>query len=140
MAIDPQRDLADRTFKFACAIVRFCTNLSAQGGVASLIAWQLVDAGTSIAANYEEAKAAYPRRDFMAKTSIILKEARESRLSLRVIAANDLARPEELDALLKESNELVAIFTASMKTLRAKNTANAVVVLIAGVALAWYLF
>ena len=76
----------------------------------------------------------------MAKTSIILKEARESRLSLRVIAANDLARPEELDALLKESNELVAIFTASMKTLRAKNTANAVVVLIAGVALAWYLF
>ena len=72
----------------------------------------------------------------MAKTSIILKEARESRLWLRVIAANDLARPEELDALLKESNELVAIFTASMKTLRAKNTANAVVVLIAGVALA----
>ena len=140
MAIDPQRDLADRTFKFAGAIVRFCTNLSAQGGVASRIAWQLVDAGTSIAANYEEAIAAYSRRDFMAKTSIILKEARESRLWLRVIAANDLARPEELDALLKESNELVAIFTASMKTLRAKDIANAVVVLIAGVALAWYLF
>jgi four helix bundle protein len=114
--------------------------LSAQPGVPRRIAAQLVDAGTSIAANYEEAIAAYSRRDFKAKTSIVLKEARESRLWLRVIAANRLARHEELDPLLKESNELVAIFTASMKTLRAENIAKAVVVAIAGVALAWYLF
>src|SRR3954468_23542114 len=90
-------------------------------GAASLvrrIAWQLADAGTSIAANYEEAKAAYSRREFKAKTSIVLKEARESRLWLRVIAANGLARREELNPLVKGSNELVAIFTASMKTLR----------------------
>jgi four helix bundle protein len=114
--------------------------LSAQPGVPRRIASQLVDAGTSIAANYEEAIAAYSRRDFKAKTSIVLKEARESRLWLRVIAANRLARHEELDPLLKESNELVAIFTASMKTLRAEDIAKAVVVAIAGVALAWYLF
>jgi four helix bundle protein len=111
MAIDKHPDLADRTFMFACAIVKFCLKLSAQACVARQIAWQLADAGTSIAANYEEAKAAYSRRDFKAKTSIILKEARESRLWLRVIAANGLARREELDSLLKESNELVAIFT-----------------------------
>lgn len=138
MTVDTQRDLADRTFKFACAIVKFCLKLSAEPGVARRIAWQLADAGTSIAANYEEAKAAYSRRDFTAKTSIVLKEARESRLWLRVIAANSLARPEEVGPLLNESNELVAIFTASMKTLRAKNIAK-VVVASAGVALAWYL-
>jgi len=137
MAIDTQRDLADRTFTFACAIVKFCLKLSAQPGVARQIAWQLADAGTSIAANYEEAKAAYSRREFRAKTSIVLKEARES---LRLIAANGLARPDELERLLKESNELVAIFTASMNTLRAENIAKGVVVAIAGVALAWYLF
>ena len=139
MTVDTQRDLADRTFKFACAIVKFCLKLSAQPGVGRRIAWQLTNAGTSIAANYEEAKAAYSRRDFMAKTSIVLKEARESRLWLRVIAANGLARPGELDPLLKESNELVAIFTASMKTLRAANIAKVVVISMAGVALAWYL-
>ena len=138
MTVDTQRDLADRTFKFACAIVKLCLKLSAEPGVARRIAWQLADAGTSIAANYEEAKAAYSRRDFTAKTSIVLKEARESRLWLRVIAANSLARPEEVGPLLNESNELVAIFTASMKTLRAKNIAK-VVVASAGVALAWYL-
>ena len=93
-------------------------------GVARRIAWQLADAGTSIAANYEEAKAAYSRSEFKAKTSIVLKEARESRLWLRGIAANHLARPEELDSLLKESNELVAIFTASMKTLRLREAAK----------------
>ena len=138
MTVDTQRDLADRTFKFACAIVKLCLKLSAEPGVARRIAWQLADAGTSIAANYEEAKAAYSRRDFTAKKSIVLKEARESRLWLRVIAANSLARPEEVGPLLNESNELVAIFTASMKTLRAKNIAK-VVVASAGVALAWYL-
>ena len=138
--MDTQRDLADRTFEFACAIVKFCLKLSAQPSVGRQIAWQLADAGTSIAANYEEAKAAYSRRDFRAKTSIVLKEARESRLWLRVIAANRLARSEELDPLLRESNELVAIFTASMKTLRAENIAKAVVVALAGVALVWYLF
>jgi four helix bundle protein len=105
--------------------VKFCLKLSAQPGVARQIAWQLADAGTSIAANYEEAKAAYSRREFRAKTSVVLKEARESRLWLRVIAANDLARREELDSLLKESNELVAIFTASMKTLRQDEGAKA---------------
>jgi four helix bundle protein len=121
---DKTPDLADRTFAFACAIVKFCLKLSTQPGVARQIAWQLADAGTSIAANYEEAKAAYSRRDFRAKTSIVLKESRESRLWLRVIAANDLARREELEPLLKESNELVAIFTASMKTLRVEQGAK----------------
>jgi len=98
--------------------VKFCLKLSAQPGVTRRLAWQLADAGTSTAANYEEAVAAYSRREFRAKTSIVLKEAREARLWLRVIAANRLARPEDLDPLLNESSELVAIFTASMKTLR----------------------
>ena len=64
------------------------------------IAWQLVSAGTSIAANYEEAKAAYSRRDFTSKSSIVLKEARESRLWLRVLAAENLAPIDEVRPLL----------------------------------------
>ena len=82
MANNPPSDLAGRTFRFACAIVRFCRKLAQEPGVSRHIAWQLADAGTSIAANYEEAKAAYSRRDFTAKSSIVLKEARESRMWL----------------------------------------------------------
>jgi four helix bundle protein len=118
MANNPPFDLAERTFRFACAIVRFCRKLALEPGVSRHIAWQLADAGTSIAANYEEAKAAYSRRDFTAKSSIVLKEARESRMWLRLIEAERLAPIEEVLPLLNEANELVAIFTTSVKRLR----------------------
>jgi four helix bundle protein len=124
MVNNPPFDLAERTFRFACAIVRFCRKLAQEPGVTRHIAWQLADAGTSIAANYEEAKAAYSRRDFTAKSSIVLKEARESRMWLRLIEAEKLAPLDEVRPLLDEANELVAIFTTSVKRLRLTVTAG----------------
>jgi four helix bundle protein len=141
MANNPPFDLAERTFRFACAIVRFCRQLAQEPGVSRQIAWQLAAAGTSIAANYEEAKAAYSRRDFAAKSSIVLKEARESRLWLRVIAAEHLAPDEEVQPLLRESDELVAIFTTSVKRLRLTLTAGAIcLALIAAFSLSYFYF
>ena len=96
------------------------------------IAWQLADAGTSIAANYEEAKAAYSRRDFTAKSSIVLKEARESRMWLRLIQAESLAPIDDVRPLLNEANELVAIFTTSVKRLRITLTAGLVCLTLVG--------
>ena len=128
MANNPLFDLAERTFRFACAIVRFCRKLAQEPGVSRHIAWQLADAGTSIAANYEEAKAAYSRRDFTAKSSIVLKEARESRMWLRLIEAESLAPIDEVRPLLNEANELVAIFTTSVKRLRLTITTGLVCV------------
>ena len=122
MSDAPPFDLAERTFRFACAIVRFCRRLAQEPGVTRHIAWQLADAGTSIAANYEEAKAAYSRRELAAKSTIVLKEARESRLWLRLIEAEKLAAPAEVTPLLKEANELVAIFTTSVKHLKADDS------------------
>jgi four helix bundle protein len=131
MANNPPFDLAERTFRFACAIVRFCRQLAQEPGVARHIAWQLADAGTSIAANYEEAKAAYSRRDFTAKSSIVLKEARESRMWLRLIEAEKLAPSDEVRPLLNEANELVAIFTTSVKRLRLTMAAGLICVVLA---------
>ena len=113
----PPYDLAERTFQFACAIVRFTRKLAREPGVVRRIACQLADAGTSIAANYEEAKGAYSRREFTAKSSIALKEARESRLWIRVILEERLAPAPEVLPLLDEANQLVAIFTTSVKRL-----------------------
>jgi four helix bundle protein len=114
----PPRDLGERTFTFACDVVKYCRELSKEPGVVRHIAWQLSDAATSAAANYQEAKAAYSRKEFAAKTSISLKEFRESDLWLRIILACELG-PREMPAKLQaESNELVAIFTSSMRRLR----------------------
>ena len=112
------RDLRERTFLFACDIVRFCSQLGKDPGAPRQISWQLLDSGTSIGANTEEAKGAYSRRDFAAKNSIVLKEARESRLWLRVILEEHLAPAAEVLPLLDEANQLVAIFTASNKRLK----------------------
>ena len=131
MANKPPFDLAERTFHFACDIVRFCRKLAHEPGVTRHIALQLADAGTSIAANYEEAKAAYSRRDFTAKSSIVLKEARESRMWLRLIQAESLAPIDEVGPLLREANELVAIFTTSVKRLRIAVTAGIVYLTVA---------
>jgi four helix bundle protein len=126
MASKPPYDLAERTFQFACAIVRFSRRLAREAGVTRHIALQLADAGTSIAANYEEAKAAYSRRDFAAKSSIVLKEAREARLWLRLILAERLAPADEVEPLLEEASQLVAIFTTSVKRLRLALTTGAI--------------
>src|SRR5947209_19934520 len=102
-------DLGERTFLFASDIVRFCRRLSTEPGVTRQISWQLADAGTSIAANYEEAKGSYSRREFAAKNAIVLKEAREARLWLRLILACELAGEPETRALYDKANELVGI-------------------------------
>src|SRR5262245_33348776 len=108
-------DLCERTFVFACDIVRFCRNLSLQPGAPRQIAAQLLKAGTSIGANTEEARVAYSRREFASKNSIVLRECHETRYWLRLLAATEIASPEGVRALLQESNELVAIFTATVR-------------------------
>jgi four helix bundle protein len=118
MTLQPPRDLLERTFRFACAVVPFCRKLSAEPGVVRQIAWQLADAGTSVAANYEEAKGSYSRRDFAAKNSIVLKEARESRMWLRLILECGLAPACDARPLFEEANQLVGIFTATVRTLK----------------------
>jgi len=49
------RDLRERTFLFASDIVRFCHDVGKEPGAPRQISWQLLDAGTSIGANTEEA-------------------------------------------------------------------------------------
>jgi len=71
----------------------------------------LVKSATSVGANVEEADGAESPRDFIHKTSISRKEARESPYWLRVVRAAILD-DEELAALEQESDELVRIFSA----------------------------
>jgi four helix bundle protein len=85
MSTAKPRDLCERTFLFACDIVRFCRELAKEPGAPRQIASQLLEAGTSIGANTEEARGAYSRRVFASKNSIVLKECRETRFWLRVI-------------------------------------------------------
>lgn len=118
MAEAKPRALTDRTFVFACDIVRFCRALSVTPGVHRQIAGQLLRAGTSIGANTEEAKASSSRRDFANRYALILREARETQYWLRLIEATGLAETKAATPLLDEATELVAIFTVSARNAR----------------------
>jgi four helix bundle protein len=98
--------------------VTFCRAFSAVPGVDRQIGSQLLKAGTSIGANLEEAKAAYSRREFIAKNFIALKEARETLYWLRLITSCGLVSPERTQALLREADELVAILTTIVRRAR----------------------
>ena len=105
------QDIRDRSFHFACRIVSFCERLYQIGGVARLMAPQLLNCGTSLYAMLEEARAAESRKDFISKCSIGLKEIREAYGRLRIHEACKVGPAAEATALRIEANALVSIVT-----------------------------
>jgi four helix bundle protein len=117
-AYENGQDIRDRTFVFACRVVRFCQKVYDAGGVGRVMVPQIVNCSTSIAAMLEEARAAESDRDFISKGSISLKECRESWTRLRVWEACRIGPAEETRQLVREAHELVSIITAIIRNKR----------------------
>ncbi len=83
-------------------------------------AQQLVRSATSPGFHYGETRAAESSRDFLHKLKLGLKELRESRNTLRYIYYMKYLPDEQVLVLVKESSELIAIFTASAKRVEMK--------------------
>ena len=111
-------DLRDRSFLFACEIVAFARIVADRGYVFRRLAGQLVSSGGSVGANLEEGVDAQTKPDFIAKQFIALKEARETRFWLRVIAVSEPALEPRARPLIAEDSEFVAMLTTSVKTAR----------------------
>jgi four helix bundle protein len=107
-------DIYDRTFEFACRIVRLHRRL-VRDRTAGPLALQLLRSGTGIAANLEEAEAGQSKADFIAKCRISLKEARETHYWLRLFAATEIMKAERLQSLIAEVKEIVAILTTIIR-------------------------
>ena len=107
---------------FACDVVEFSRALANRGYVMRRLAAQLVDAGCSIGANTAEAPGGQSKADFITKNCIALKEAREARFWLRVIAASEPQIAATAAPLLNESNELVAILYTIVRNARAQSS------------------
>jgi four helix bundle protein len=101
-------DLRKRLFIFACTITRLVQYLHTCGPVAIELSAQLLACGTSAAANLEEADDGSSRRDRVAKTRIVLRELKETRLRLRVLREVGILIHVH-DPVIQESDELVKI-------------------------------
>ena len=78
---------------------------------------QLVRSASSPALNYAEALAAESKKDFIHKNKIVLKELRESHVCLKILANAQLLPDIPLKSqILDQTNELISIFVATLKT------------------------
>jgi len=116
-------DIYERVFKFACRVLRMDRAVARSRTVNRNAMNQLVNAASSIGANLEEGRAGQSKADFHAKLRIALKEARESHYWLRLIAGSGSIRPSRVAALIKESDEIVAILTTIAKKTNPRNPA-----------------
>jgi four helix bundle protein len=80
------------------------------------IAGQLIRCGTSPAPNYDEARAAESRNDFVHKITIVLKELRESGVWIKMIVKAELLPQLRMKELSGECEELCNIFGKSAVT------------------------
>ena len=115
-------DLEDRLINFAVRAIKIAESMpTTKSG--NHLANQLVRSGTSPALNYGEAQSAESKSDFVHKLRIVLKELRETSVSLRIsIRISPPDSESNLREALDECNQLIAIFVASIQTARGKRT------------------
>jgi four helix bundle protein len=111
-------NISMRLLKFAAQILRESKRLPGDPAGRHVLR-QLVRAATGGGSNYEEARGAESRADFIHKTAIAAKEVREALYWLRLIEEAEML-DGSLSQLIREADELVAILTSSVNTARSR--------------------
>lgn len=114
-------ELKRRTKKFAIRVFKFMEKLPANKSV-DVVSYQLLKASSSVAANYRSACRGKSDADFLNKLKIVDEEADESLFWLEFIYDLEIkCDADELRSLMKEADEIVAIFSASIRTIKSRN-------------------
>jgi four helix bundle protein len=112
-------DLEASLLDFSARIIRLVDALP-NTRAANHVAGQLLRCGPSPYGNHGEVEAAESRRDFVHKLRICLKELKESRRWLRLLQKAGLVSKSKMVAILGETEELIKIFFASVRTAEKK--------------------
>ncbi len=104
-------DLEERTAIFGERIVQFVKKIPRSPGNDRLVG-QLVGCGTSVGANYCEANERVSKKDFRNTIGRCVKEAKETKYFLRLIAAAEPSLADQARALYREAKELHLIFAS----------------------------
>ncbi len=105
-------DLEERTFQFAKSIRQIIEEIPKTPANQEDIR-QLIRSSGSIGANYIEANESLGKKDFLMRTRISRKEAKESAFFIRLLLeTNDFESKTELKKLYKEAIELKKILSA----------------------------
>lgn len=116
-----RKQLQDRTKQFHIDLIKLCENLP-KNAAGFETAKQVIRSAGSVGANYRATVRAKSKADFIYKIEVVLEEADESMYWLEVVRDSKLITGSEINRLIKEANELTAIFAATDKTAKNKRT------------------
>ena len=110
--------LLEKSYKFAVNVLKAVKVLNRSTENYVLIR-QLVRAPTSIGANAEESQGGHTKKDFVHKLNTSYKEARETKLWIRLIIDTQLSKKSEIEMyrkLLDDADELCKIIYAIIRS------------------------
>ncbi|MEW5831109.1 MAG: four helix bundle protein [Chloroflexota bacterium] len=111
----------DRTKKLAIAVLRLVDGMP-RSIAADVLARQVVRSGTSIGANYRAACRAKSTPDMVNKLKIVEEESDETAYWLERMAEMGYTAPGQTAPIAKETNEILAMTVASIRTLRSRKS------------------
>ena len=113
-------DLEERLLEFALAVIDLSEKLP-NSRAGNHVSGQILRSGTSPFSNHGEAESAESRDDFVHKLRVCLKELRETRRWARLIERKRWIHDDtNLIFVLSESDELIRVFMASIRTAQRK--------------------
>lgn len=107
--------IIDKTYAFAIRIVKLQKFLCSEHQEYNLSV-QILKSGTSITANTVEANSGQTKKDFIAKLSISLKEAKETRFWLRLLHDTDYINNKLFESLLHDCEDIIMILNKKIIT------------------------
>jgi four helix bundle protein len=110
-----KHDLEHRTKRFALRVIKVVQAINGSS-VGRRLGDQLLRAGTSVGANYREARRGSSTRHFITLLEIAQREASEAEYWLELIGESGVLPTEDLAHLRQEAHELLLILSASART------------------------
>jgi four helix bundle protein len=111
-------DIEARFEAFAAAVIALVRRLP-EDRAGKLIEDELIRSASGGGSNYDEARSAQSRADFIHKVSLAAKETREASYWLGVLSRTEAPLRDEALALKREAIELVSILMSSVRTAKA---------------------
>ena len=103
-----------RTKKFALRVIKLYAVLP-KDTISQVIGNQLLRSGTSVGAHYRERLRARSNAEFISKIEVALQELEESIYWMELIVESGIFPEVKMKNILKEANELTAIFVTIVK-------------------------
>jgi four helix bundle protein len=116
--LDLKEQIKDRTKKIGLDVIKMVGDMPAGNIALRAVSAQIVRCATSIGANYRAACRAKSDADFLNKLKIVEEETDETLYWLEILEDGNFVGSKILDELKKETNEILSIIVASIRTVK----------------------